>query len=189
MIHSSPSWVCISKGNKIRLLMSYLHSRVHCSVIHNRQDMQTTLVSVNGWMDKRRRGTFVPVLSCFSHGWLFVTLWTVSCQAPPSLRFSRQEYWSGLHALLQGLFPTQGLNPCVTSHIGRQVLYHKHHVYILNGILLRHEKERNPAVCNNIGRTSGHHAKWNVRQRKTNTLWPHLHEGSRKAELIERVEW
>ena len=26
---------------------------------------------------------------------LFVTLWTVACQAPQSLGFSRQEYWSG----------------------------------------------------------------------------------------------
>ena len=25
--------------------------------------------------------------------------------------FSRQEYWTGCHALLQGIFPTQGLNP------------------------------------------------------------------------------
>ena len=25
--------------------------------------------------------------------------------------FSRQEYWRGCHALLQGIFPTQGLNP------------------------------------------------------------------------------
>ena len=27
--------------------------------------------------------------------------------------FSRQEYWSGFHALLQGIFPTQGLNLCL----------------------------------------------------------------------------
>ena len=27
---------------------------------------------------------------------LFVTLWTVTCQAPLSMRFSRQEYWSVL---------------------------------------------------------------------------------------------
>ena len=27
---------------------------------------------------------------------LFETLWTVAHQAPPSMRFSRQEYWSGL---------------------------------------------------------------------------------------------
>jgi len=39
-----------------------------------------------------------------------VTLWTVACQAPLTVEFSRQEYWSGRHALLQGIFPTQGLN-------------------------------------------------------------------------------
>ena len=27
---------------------------------------------------------------------LFVTPWTVAYQAPPSMGFSRQEYWSGL---------------------------------------------------------------------------------------------
>ena len=28
--------------------------------------------------------------------WLFATPWTVAYQAPPSVEFSRQEYWSGL---------------------------------------------------------------------------------------------
>ena len=32
----------------------------------------------------------------FSGIWLFVTLWTVARQAPLSMGFSRQEYWSGL---------------------------------------------------------------------------------------------
>ena len=31
-----------------------------------------------------------------SHVWLFVTPWTAAHQAPPSMGFSRQEYWSGL---------------------------------------------------------------------------------------------
>ena len=31
-----------------------------------------------------------------SHVLLFATLWTVASQAPPSMGFSRQEYWSGL---------------------------------------------------------------------------------------------
>ena len=31
-----------------------------------------------------------------SHVHLFTTLWTVVHQAPPSMGFSRQEYWSGL---------------------------------------------------------------------------------------------
>ena len=35
--------------------------------------------------------------------------------------FSRQEYWSGLHFLLQGVFPTQGLNPRFLNHLYWQV--------------------------------------------------------------------
>ena len=35
------------------------------------------------------------VLSHFSHVRLFVTLWTIACQAFLSMGFSRQEYWSG----------------------------------------------------------------------------------------------
>ena len=30
---------------------------------------------------------------------LFATPWTVACQAPLSIEFSRQEYWSGLPSL------------------------------------------------------------------------------------------
>ena len=37
-----------------------------------------------------------------SHVQLFVTPLTVACQAPLSMEFSRQEYWSGW------LFPTSG---------------------------------------------------------------------------------
>ena len=32
----------------------------------------------------------------FSHVWLLATPWTAAYQAPPSMGFSRQEYWSGL---------------------------------------------------------------------------------------------
>ena len=52
------------------------------------------------------------VLSHISHVQLFATLWTVAWQAPLSMGFSRQEYWSGGHALLPGIFLTQGSNPC-----------------------------------------------------------------------------
>ena len=46
-----------------------------------------------------------------SRVWLFVTPWIVAHQAPLSMGFSRQEYWSGLPILLlQGIFPTQGLS-------------------------------------------------------------------------------
>ena len=37
----------------------------------------------------------VLMLSCLSDVRLFVILWTAVCQAPLSMGFSRQEYWSG----------------------------------------------------------------------------------------------
>ena len=39
---------------------------------------------------------FVCMLSQFSRVRLSVTPWTAACQSPLSMRFSRQEYWSGL---------------------------------------------------------------------------------------------
>ena len=54
----------------------------------------------------------------FIRVWLFVTLWTVAHQAPLSMGFYRQEYWSRLHFLLQGIFLTQGLNPHLLCFAG-----------------------------------------------------------------------
>ena len=42
---------------------------------------------------------------------LSVALWNVAHQAPLPMQFSRQEYWSGCHFLLQGIFSTQRSNP------------------------------------------------------------------------------
>ena len=42
--------------------------------------------------------------------WLFVTPWTVAHQAPLSMEFSRQEYWSGLPFPSLGDLPDPGLN-------------------------------------------------------------------------------
>ena len=51
------------------------------------------------------------VLSRFSRAWLFATLQTVACQAPQSIRFSRQEYWSGLPFPSPGDLPDPGIQP------------------------------------------------------------------------------
>ena len=42
---------------------------------------------------------------------LFVTPWTVACQAPLSMGFSRQEYWSGLPFPSPGDLPDPGIKP------------------------------------------------------------------------------
>ena len=43
---------------------------------------------------KRRKLHGLP--SCFSHVWLFATLWITTHQASLTMRFSRQKYWVGL---------------------------------------------------------------------------------------------
>ena len=50
----------------------------------------------------------VCVLSRFSHVWLFVTPRAVADQAPLSIGFSRQEYWSGLPFPSLGYLPDPG---------------------------------------------------------------------------------
>ena len=42
---------------------------------------------------------------------LFVTLWTAACQAPLSMGFSRQEYWSGLPFPSSRDLPDPGIKP------------------------------------------------------------------------------
>ena len=42
---------------------------------------------------------------------LLATLWTVAYQAPQSMEFSRQEYWSGLPFLSPGDLPDPGIEP------------------------------------------------------------------------------
>ena len=42
---------------------------------------------------------------------LFATPWTVAYQVPPSMEFSRQEYWSGLPFPSPGDLPDLGIEP------------------------------------------------------------------------------
>ena len=54
---------------------------------------------------------YVCMLSCFICVQLFVTLWTVAHQTPLLMRFSRQEYWSGLPCPLPGDLPDPEIKP------------------------------------------------------------------------------
>ena len=51
----------------------------------------------------------VYVLNCFSCVQLLVTVWTVACQAPLSMGFCRQKYWSGLLYPPPGYIPYPGI--------------------------------------------------------------------------------
>ena len=63
--------------------------------------------------------------SYFNHVWLFVTLSTLNRQAPLSMGFSRQEYWSGLPYSPPGDLPNPGIEPSFISCI-----YHQCHLGI-----------------------------------------------------------
>ena len=47
-----------------------------------------------------------------------------SCQAPLSMGFSRQEYWSELSCLPPAVFPTQRLNPCLLCLLHCRLILH-----------------------------------------------------------------
>ena len=65
-----------------------------------------------------------------SHVQLFETLWTLACQAPLSMRFPRQEYWSGLPLPPPGDLLNPGMEPrsptlqAVSLPAESQVKYH-----------------------------------------------------------------
>ena len=67
------------------------------------------------------------VLSFFNHAQLFATLWTINCQAPLSMGFSSQGYWSGLPCPPWGTFLTRDPNLQLLQLLQllrfRQILY------------------------------------------------------------------
>ena len=54
---------------------------------------------------------YIVCAQLLSHVLLFVAPWTVACQAPLSMGFSSQEYWSGLSLPLPGDLPHPGTEP------------------------------------------------------------------------------
>ena len=58
-----------------------------------------------------RNHQYVPVCMCvYAQSCLVGTPWTVACQAPLSMEFPREEYWSVLLAFLLGTFHS-GIKP------------------------------------------------------------------------------
>ena len=51
------------------------------------------------------------IVKSLNRVWLFATTWTGAHQAPPSLGFSRQEYWNGLPFPSSGDLPDPGIEP------------------------------------------------------------------------------
>ena len=80
------------------------NEKIYSSFPHNRQKSGIAQRLITSTMEKVK----VKSLSRF---WLFVTPWTVAHQAPLSMGFSRQEFWSGLPFPSPGDLPDPGIEP------------------------------------------------------------------------------
>ena len=76
-------------------------------------------------VNKRVQNAVKLKVKSLSHVQLFAIPWTIAYQAPLSMRFSRQEYWSGLPFPSPGDLPNPGIKPGLLHC--RQILYHLNH--------------------------------------------------------------
>ena len=106
---------CLGRGLFIAIVCSgSLHVGFRFSVLwHHPSGLVTVLPEV------------LSAACVFSRVRLLATPWTVAHQAPLSMGFPRQEYWSGLPLPPSGNLPGPGIEPAtLVSWIGRQVLFH-----------------------------------------------------------------
>ena len=110
----APHYRCSSRGRgriparrhlgdhqQVSAVLTFLFSCVELRVLETLD--QGTVTFCVSWVpltSEENGGSFwrmcACVLSASSRVWFFGTPWTVACQAPLSMGFSRQEYWSGL---------------------------------------------------------------------------------------------
>ena len=92
-----------------------------CPTQCNPIDGRYTLLHIKRWTT----GTYCvlcELTQSLSHVRLFAILWTVTCLAPLSMEFSRQEYWSWSLFPTPGDLPNPESNPCLVSLL--PLLYH-----------------------------------------------------------------
>ena len=114
--------------SEMRKLKQSMPNDLSKTTQHITDSTKIKLQPVSSWLlaINQYHGEDVCMLSSFSHVQLFVTPWTVAHQAPLSMGFSRQEYWSESPFPSPGDLSNPGIKPeSLMSHcIGKQVLYH-----------------------------------------------------------------
>ena len=74
-----------------------------CSPVYHGEKLKTTSCpKTRYWLEREKS---------LSHVWLFETPWTIAYQAPLSMGFFRQEYWSGLPFPSPGDLPDPEIKP------------------------------------------------------------------------------
>ena len=111
-----PDIICLSERVNVRI-----------RYIKYRQYIHISIYTCPNWYC-----TIVVVIYFLSHVQLFVSLWAVTCQAPLSMGFPRQEYQSGLPFLppweladagIEPTFPTWQVGSLPLSHLATSLLY------------------------------------------------------------------
>ena len=105
-LHFSPSFLEFPKGSKLQTDVAAAKSLQSCPTLCNPRDGSPPDSPVPGILQAR---TLEWVAISFSDAWkwkvkgkllscvqLLATPWTAAHHAPPSMGFSRQEYWSGM---------------------------------------------------------------------------------------------
>ena len=100
-IKKDKSFSLVEENIYIRIKHSFIHLLKNNKHLRSDNNVLSSILSTT------------CMLSHFSCVRLFGTLWTVAHQAPLSMGFSRQEYWSGLPCLPPGYLPDVELNPCL----------------------------------------------------------------------------
>ena len=67
------------------------------------------------WRLSEKCTSYVLNIRCVCCIWLFASPWTVACQSPLSMEFSRQEFWNGLPFPSLGDLPHPGIEPVSLS--------------------------------------------------------------------------
>ena len=103
--HTQQNKFIQNQNHEARVEKDWNQQHPPCPSSSQQNKMQHTQVSINksNTIPRHTCSVLQPCLTLCDHGLLPTNL---------SMGFSRQEYWSGCNALLQGIFWTQGWNLC-----------------------------------------------------------------------------
>ena len=114
------TWHACHRAHLVKMKVLVAQS---CLTLHDPMDCSPPGCSVHGILQARtlewvaisfsNTWKWKVEVKSLSRVWLFMTPWTVAYQAPPSMGFSRQEYWSGLP------FPSPLVNGTLANNSSR----------------------------------------------------------------------
>ena len=119
-------WLCVDWGQETLLIVNLFHTKslfdISCHTLCPRPHfllcshwilLESCCFVPLGSKGQSLGYTFVCML-VLSHVLVFAFPWTVACQTPLSMEFSRWEYWSGLSFPTPGNLPDPEIETCIS---------------------------------------------------------------------------